>query len=178
MNMMTPVTGNTPSAAITGIAPVRPVAEPERSFAQGDSGEDRSGRDQPDDGRDRGTETTLRYKFDWLVQRQVRAGTIDPDEAAEMIRLFDRTIADATAPDPTAPETAVADAAVDRNDRDPAGANRQAPTETAGQSTRRGSAAAALLDRMRERFGVDGPYDDHGGQNVSTPVGTVVDEQV
>ena len=178
MNMMTPVTGNTPSAAITGIAPVRPVVEPTTSFAQGDPGEDRSGRDQPDEGRDRGAETTLRYKFDWLVQRQVRAGTIDPDEAAEMIRLFDRTLADATAPDPDAPETAVADAAIDRDDRDPAGANRQAAAETDAQSTQRGSAAAALLDRMRERFGIDGPYDDHGGQNVFTPLGTVVDEHV
>ncbi len=173
MNMMTPVTGNTPSAAMTGVAPVRPVAEPERSFAQGDSGEDQSGRDQPDNGRERGAETTLRYKFDWLVQSQVRAGTIDPDDAAEMIRLFDRTIADATGADAT-----VADAEVDRDDRDPAGPNRQAPAETKARSTPRGSAAAALLDRMRERFGVDGPYDDHGGQNVSTPVGTVVDEQV
>ena len=173
MNMMTPVTGNTPSAAITGIAPVRPVAQPERSFAQGDSGEDRSGRDQPDDGRERGTETTLRYKFDWLVQRQVRAGTIDPDEAAEMIRLFDRTIADATGADAT-----VADAEVDRNDRDPAGPNLQAPAETKARSTPRGSAAVALLDRMRERFGVDGPYDDNGGQSATTPTGMIVDDRV
>ncbi len=154
MNMMTPVTGNTPA---TAIPPIRPV-EPAQSFTPGDPG-----RDQPGDDRDRGSETTLRYKFDWLVQRQVRAGTIDADEAVEMIRLFDETIA--------APDTD-ADTAPDTDAADPPATDRP-PMPARGQA-----AAAALLDRMRDRFGVEGPYDDHGGQTPSTPAGMIVDEQL
>jgi len=159
MNMMSPVTGNTPPlAAVTGIAPVRPIPDA-AAFAQGDPGQER-----PGDDRDRGDGTTLRYKFDWLVQRQVTAGTIDPDEAAEMIRLFDDTIGgtDADRPDP------VSDSAPARPQ--PADGKTTPPTGR--------DAAAALLDRMRERFGVDGPYDDNGGQSASTPTGMIVDDRV
>lgn len=153
MNMMTPVTGNVPATAVTGVSPARPI-EPARSFTQDDPGQDR-----PGDDRDRGSETTLRYKFDWLVQRQVRAGTIDADEAVEMIRLFDRTVAGPDAQDDSA-------------NGDPA-----APDDGAMPAPGR-EAAAALLDRMRDRFGVEGPYDDSGGQTASAPLGMVVDEQL
>jgi hypothetical protein len=153
MNMMTPVTGNVPATAVPGALPVSPV-EPARPFAQDDPGQER-----PGDDRDRGSETTLRYKFDWLVQRQVRAGTIDEDEAAEMIRLFDRTIA--------GPDTG--------GDSTPG--NPPAPDDGSLPAPGR-EAAAALLDRMRDRFGVEGPYDDSGGQAASAPLGMVVDEQL
>lgn len=157
--MTGPVTVATPSEPVTAIPPIRPAAEPQ-NFAEGDAERDRSR-----DDRDRGAETTLRYKFDWLVQRQVRAGAIDPDEAAEMIRLFDRTVDPSEDDNDTAATDLTADPPAD-----PTGARAMPPQGP--------DAAAALLDRMRDRFGVDGPYDDSGGQTPSTPAGMLVDEQL
>jgi hypothetical protein len=154
MTMLTPITramtgpvaGTALSVPVTAVLPLRPVAEP-----QDPSGGD-PGNDRPRDDRDRDAETTLRYKFDWLVQRQVRAGTIDADEAAEMIRLFGDTVA--------APETEGDD------------------QEEPAIPPRHDDAATALLDRLRDRFGSDGPYDDSGSQTPSTPAGMLVDERL
>ncbi len=185
MNMQPALTLNAPPAAVMSAGAARSIATDSPRPPRQDSGEDKSA------GQDRrqGAETTLRYKFDWLVQRQVSAGTIDPKEAVEMIRLFGKTVdapsaarQDAAKTDDgsndavkavdaakaTTPGTALAAA-------DPA--DKPTVTENKGASVRPTEAASALVDKLRDRFGSEGPYDGSGAKAVSTPMGVIVNDQ-
>jgi len=185
MNMQPALTLNAPPAAVVSASAIRPVATDSPRAPKQDGADDRSsGQD-----RKQGAETTLRYKFDWLVQRQVSAGTIDPKEAVEMIRLFGKTV-------DTPSAAKQAEAKTDDESNDPVKAvdaakatkpgtalaivdstAKPTATENKGTSVRPTEAASALVDKLRDRFGSEGPYDGSGAKAVSTPMGVIVNDQ-
>ncbi|KQU56002.1 hypothetical protein ASG67_07960 [Sphingomonas sp. Leaf339] len=117
-------------------SPIPSLAPPERSDTRAPAGT-----------AAQAAPTTLKYKFDWLLQRQVNAGTMSADKAAAMIKLFDAATGSAPATSQEGPAKIEATDTSTGSGEDQPDPKRDSPP----------AATDRLLDDLRDHFTATGP---------------------